>query len=77
MTVRRSRVLSAALLTAFAVTAVGAGSVAAAPNSFADRTVTKSTDDGWQVSVTKASEKLRSVPPLNQSQSGVLENVLP
>ncbi|MFT3660933.1 MAG: MspA family porin [Gordonia sp. (in: high G+C Gram-positive bacteria)] len=36
-------------------------------DSFADRTVSKTTADGWRVSVVKARERVRSVPPLNQS----------
>ena len=41
--------------------------VSAAPSSFADRSVTRTTEDGWQVSAVKARERVRSVPPLNQS----------
>lgn len=41
--------------------------VSAAPSSFADRSVTRTTEDGWQVSAVKAKERVRSVPPLNQS----------
>ncbi|MFW0791508.1 MspA family porin [Gordonia sp. CPCC 205333] len=43
-----------------------AGSATAA-SSFADRTVSKRTDDGWIVSASKLREKVRSVPPLDQS----------
>lgn len=39
----------------------------AAPNPFADRSASKVTDDGWRVTAVKAHEKVRSVPPLNQS----------
>lgn len=50
------------------IASVASGGVgAAAPNSFADRSVTKVTDDGWRVTAVKAQEKVRSVPPLNQS----------
>ncbi|NMO04316.1 MspA family porin [Gordonia sp. TBRC 11910] len=45
----------------------GAGIGVAAPNSFADRSVSKVTDDGWRVTAVKAREEVRSVPPLNQS----------
>lgn len=45
----------------------GAGVGLAAPNSFADRSVSKTTDDGWRVTAVKAQEKVRSVAPLNQS----------
>ncbi|MGZ8178047.1 MspA family porin [Williamsia sp. SKLECPSW1] len=55
-----------------ALTALSAASAAAGPNmkpgnSFADRSVTRTTDDGWVVTATKARESVRSVPPLNQS----------
>lgn len=43
------------------------GPAGAAPSSFADQTVSKVTDDGYRLTVTKAQEKLESVPPLNQS----------
>ena len=69
-TTRRYAVATATAL--LAVTAVGAGSAGAAPNpqprnSFADRSATRITDDGWQVTAVKAREVVRSVPPLNQS----------
>ncbi|GAA1463381.1 MspA family porin [Williamsia maris] len=58
----------------FIALAIGAGAGAAhatpprpAANSFADRAVTKVTDDGWRVTATKSHEHVRSVPPLNQS----------
>ncbi len=46
-----------------------AGIAVGAPsgNGFADRTVTRTTGDGWKVSAVKASERVNSVPPLNQS----------
>ncbi|UEA60039.1 MspA family porin [Gordonia otitidis] len=56
-----------------AIAAVGgvasavAGGAEAAPNSFADRSVSKVTADGWRITATKAGERIRSVPPLNQS----------
>lgn len=46
---------------------VGSGVAGAAPASFADRSVTKSTVQGWDVTVSKLGEKIDSVPPLNQS----------
>lgn len=59
--------LSAAALIAAA--SLGAGVASAAPHtsSFADRSSTKTTDDGWRVTATKAREQVRSVPPLNRS----------
>ncbi len=67
--VHRAIAPTAALLCALAV---GAGVAHAAPphtaaNPFADRSVTRTTDDGWSVTATKSQEKVRSVPPLNAS----------
>ncbi|MEH3154010.1 MAG: MspA family porin [Gordonia paraffinivorans] len=68
----RIRVLVACVVTVSGVLASGvvAGSVAAAPsrgNPFADRSLARTTDDGWQVTATKAREAVHSVRPLNQS----------
>ncbi|MGC4935182.1 MspA family porin [Gordonia sp. DT30] len=54
---------------ALAVTAAvcGSGVAGAAPGSFADKQTTKRTGDGWVVSAVKSQERVRSVPPLNQS----------
>lgn len=61
--------LTALTLPATAVFLVGfgAGMSAAAPSSFADRHVSKVTDDGWRVTAVKSDEQVRSVLPLNQS----------
>lgn len=56
-----------------AAVVMGAGVAQAAPsahpraNPFADRSVSRVTDDGWRVTATKSREVVRSVPPLNQS----------
>lgn len=50
------------------VGSVFAATPADAAPSFADQTVSKTTDDGYQLTVTKAQESLDSVPPLNQSR---------
>ncbi|MFW0790427.1 MspA family porin [Gordonia sp. CPCC 205333] len=50
------------------VVASGVASITlAAPSSFANQTVSKRTDDGWLVTASKLNEKVRSVPPLDQS----------
>lgn len=62
-------VLALSVTTAFGlVTATAAASPAPqATKPFADQSVSKTTDDGWVVTATKAREKIRSVRPLNQS----------
>ncbi|PWD41507.1 histidine kinase [Gordonia paraffinivorans] len=56
----------AAAAVAFGVTS-GAAIADAGPSSFADRSVSKHTADGWRITAVKAQEKVRSVRPLNQS----------
>ena len=66
-----SRYVRTAGIAALAVVTVIAAAplVSAAPkkNDFADRKISKTTSDGWKVTAVKANEKVRSVPPLNQS----------
>ncbi|WHU49351.1 MspA family porin [Gordonia sp. L191] len=54
-----------AAVMALSASMLGAGSSHAA--TFADRQVSKVTDDGWRVTAIKSQEQVRSVPPLNQS----------
>lgn len=63
--VDRERVGSVVVLIATVLGVFGAGTASA--SSFADRSVSKRTDDGWVVSASKLNEKVRSVPPLDQS----------
>ena len=62
------RLWSGAAVAAALAGMLGAGVAGAAPGgSFADRSVTRTTADGWKVTAVKAGERVRSVPPLNQS----------
>lgn len=56
-----------ALAVAGLIGAAGLSGAAPAKSSFVDRSVTKTTDDGWKVVASKSRERIRSVPPLNQS----------
>ncbi|GAA1463279.1 MspA family porin [Williamsia maris] len=70
MTLTRPMTADAALLCAVAAgtaTAHAAPALKAQPDTFADRSVTRTTDDGWRVTATKSRENIRSVPPLNAS----------
>lgn len=51
----------------WSATVIAATPADAAPSAFADQTISKTTDDGYRLSVTKSAEALDSVPPLNQS----------
>ena len=64
-TVRR-RVVSGVVAAAVMV-GLAAGAGTAAPATFPDHQVSKTTADGWRVTAIKADEKVRSVAPLNQS----------
>ncbi|GED98879.1 MspA family porin [Gordonia crocea] len=45
---------------------VGPGTATAA-HPFADRSIVRVTDDGWRITLSKKRERVRSVPPLDQS----------
>lgn len=64
---RRSAVTAAVAAAVMVGVFAGAGASGAAPNTFADQQVSKTTADGWTVTAIKADEKVRSVAPLNQS----------
>ncbi len=64
-TVRR-RVVSGVVAAAVMV-GLAAGAGTAAPATFPDHQVSKTTADGWRVTAIKADEEVRSVAPLNQS----------
>ncbi len=49
------------------VSSTGVASASPAKSTFSDRSVSRTTDDGWTVTASKARERVRSVPPLNQS----------
>ncbi|NMO00379.1 MspA family porin [Gordonia sp. TBRC 11910] len=51
-----------------AASTLGTGIAQARTDPFADRAVTKVTDDGWRVTATKSRESLRDVAPLDGSQ---------
>ncbi|GAB09647.1 hypothetical protein GOARA_045_00010, partial [Gordonia araii NBRC 100433] len=65
----RGRLRAAVLIGVVAAAGLGVSvpSHAEAANSFADRSIVRVTEDGWRIKLSKKRERVRSVPPLDQS----------
>lgn len=64
---RVSRTVAAVVLAGSALIASTGGVGAAdAASTYKDKTITRTSDDGWKVSLTKSGERIQSVPALSR-----------